>query len=122
MKIKEHSPLIIQKLVSNRLYLLRLSIGLLLVYLVLKLINSEDLIENLTRFRIRTIIIIVLLYYIGVYLSVLRWQQFIKSKGIVLKDSLLYRYYLIGAFVNNFLPSSVGGDVSKVALFDSKKR
>ena len=46
----------------------------------------------------------------GVVLSCFKWQVILQVDGIDCPLSTLVRYYLIGTFFNNFLPTSIGGD------------
>jgi uncharacterized membrane protein YbhN (UPF0104 family) len=50
----------------------------------------------------------------GIGLSVLRWQRVLVALGLATKVRTLFRVYLAGLFVGNFLPSTVGGDVVRV--------
>jgi len=43
-----------------------------------------------------------------------RWQLLLAAQGIRIGLWRLTRYYLIGFFFNNFLPSSIGGDVARI--------
>jgi glycosyltransferase 2 family protein len=52
-------------------------------------------------------------YYVGVLVSCLKWRLTLTVEGITLPLSLLLRWYLIGAFVSNFLPSDIGGDLGR---------
>lgn len=42
-----------------------------------------------------------------------RWGMILTAQGICLKKISLFMYYMIGMFLNNFLPSTVGGDFIK---------
>jgi uncharacterized protein (TIRG00374 family) len=44
----------------------------------------------------------------------LRWQTLIKGYGLPVTWLDLFRFYLIGLFFNNFLPTSIGGDVFRI--------
>lgn len=53
--------------------------------------------------------------YLGSMLLVAwRWQLLLRADGVRISLLRLTRYYLIGFFFNNFLPSSIGGDVARV--------
>jgi len=53
--------------------------------------------------------------YLGSMLLVAwRWQLLLRADGVRVSLLRLTRYYLIGFFFNNFLPSSIGGDVARV--------
>jgi uncharacterized protein (TIRG00374 family) len=43
-----------------------------------------------------------------------RWQRLLVAAGVDVPLANVVRQYFIGIFVNNFLPSTVGGDVAKV--------
>ena len=49
----------------------------------------------------------------GVFVLTLRWQVLLKCVGIEPGYRRLLMYYFIGYFLNNFLPTSIGGDVSR---------
>ncbi len=42
-----------------------------------------------------------------------RWGMLLAARGVKLSWLSLFLYYLVGMFFNNFLPSTVGGDVVK---------
>ena len=43
-----------------------------------------------------------------------RWRLLLSAAGVRAPFHLVLRHYFVGIFVNNFLPSTVGGDVAKV--------
>ena len=45
-----------------------------------------------------------------------RWRLLLAAAGVKAPFSLVLRQYFIGIFLNNFFPSTVGGDVAKVYL------
>ncbi len=56
---------------------------------------------------------------IGIYLLATityasRWQILVKGHGLPVTWLDLFRFYLIGLFFNNFLPTSIGGDVFRI--------
>jgi uncharacterized protein (TIRG00374 family) len=55
-----------------------------------------------------------LLHALGLLISAFRWQILIKAQGDHARLSFLAKSYLVGAFFNNFLPSRIGGDVSRI--------
>jgi uncharacterized protein (TIRG00374 family) len=52
-----------------------------------------------------------LLHVIGLALTAWRWQMLLAARGAHVSTWYLLRSVLIGVFFNNFLPSTVGGDV-----------
>lgn len=51
----------------------------------------------------------------GIVLSTLRWQRVLQALGVRNRLRTLLSHQLAGLFVGNFLPSTVGGDVVRVA-------
>ena len=52
----------------------------------------------------------------GQVLYAWRWRLLLVASGVHAPFSVVVRQYFIGIFVNNFLPSTIGGDVAKVYL------
>ena len=50
----------------------------------------------------------------AVWFLAIRWSVLMKSYGFRLKTSQLFGFYLIGMFFNNFLPTSIGGDIMRI--------
>jgi len=52
---------------------------------------------------------------IGIVLSAFLWQAVLAALGLDARVRRLLNHYLAGLFVGNFLPSTIGGDVLRVA-------
>jgi uncharacterized protein (TIRG00374 family) len=52
-------------------------------------------------------------YSLCQWISAYRWQLLLRAKDVHVSLGQLFAYYMIGMFVNNFLPGSIGGDVVK---------
>ena len=52
---------------------------------------------------------------VGVVLATLRWQRVLAALDVRTKVGPLLSNYLAGLFVSNFLPTTIGGDVLRVA-------
>lgn len=50
----------------------------------------------------------------GQFIYAWRWRVLLAAAGVAVPFGHVVRQYFIGTFVNNFLPSTVGGDVAKV--------
>ena len=53
-------------------------------------------------------------YLISIALMAVRWDVLLRGYHIKLPLSALLGYYIIGLFFNNFLPTSIGGDVVRI--------
>ncbi|MEI7771197.1 MAG: lysylphosphatidylglycerol synthase transmembrane domain-containing protein [Chloroflexales bacterium] len=66
----------------------------------------------------------VAIYFVGVWLSCLKWKSLLQAQGVSVGLRQLMRWYLIGGFAGTFLPSDVGGDLGRGYLaaraFDDK--
>ena len=57
---------------------------------------------------------------ISVVLSTFRWQRVLVALELPARLTTLLGHYLAGLFVGNFLPSTIGGDVLRVARLSSE--
>ena len=60
-----------------------------------------------------------IMYWIGIYILVIRWQVMLKTQSINTTFGFLFGSYLVAYFFNNFLPTSIGGDVYRI--YDTSK-
>lgn len=74
-------------------------------------VDPRQVATTLARIDIFYLLLALLAQWVGMGLSVAKWRRFLALEGIAARTSYLFQVYLIGSFWNNFLPSSVGGDV-----------
>lgn len=55
-----------------------------------------------------------LLILSGVVLSALKWKLLLGAIGVHISLLLAVKYYFIGLYFNNFMPTSIGGDVVRI--------
>lgn len=87
----------------------------LILYILLKKVNREELVDNFRLLNWEFIPIIFSLIIAHYIVSSLRWKSLLvheKARGTPIK--YLISLYFTGAFFNNFMPTSVGGDVYKM--------
>lgn len=85
-----------------------------LIVALFSLVGVEHVVSTLRLLSIRTVVAVLALYYGGMLISVFRWSAFLQAKGATVSTGRLYRSYLLGSFFNNFLPTSFGGDLTKL--------
>ncbi|MGD9897949.1 MAG: YbhN family protein [Calditrichaceae bacterium] len=70
------------------------------------------------------LVLAVILELVSIYLMSFRWKILLKQYDIDIRTDRLFGFYLIGLFFNNFLPTSIGGDVVRIykAADDSENR
>ncbi len=95
--------------------LIKAAISALLLYLSLRWVDVAAVSERLGRANggwLLTVFFICLMQS-GVLLA-LRWRQIVIATGTPLTPRAAMRYSLIAAFFNQTLPSTVGGDASRI--------
>jgi uncharacterized membrane protein YbhN (UPF0104 family) len=53
------------------------------------------------------------MYYVGVALSCWKWSVLLHVEGLHVPFIRLFRWYLIGVFAGNYLPTEIGGDLGR---------
>lgn len=92
----------------------------LLVYILLK-IDRAQLIKNISMMDVFYIPLIVIFIVLNYVISSYRWKQLLvhqNSKNATW--GYLTGLYFIGSFFNNFMPTSIGGDVYKIFKLGKK--
>jgi uncharacterized protein (TIRG00374 family) len=87
------------------------SVGLI-VYLV-QITEKDQLIEKFKTLSFGFVLVAWVYYSLCQLLSAYRWQLFLSVKGIDIPLKKLFSFYMVGMFLNNFIPGAVGGDVVK---------
>lgn len=90
--------------------LLKLAVSLVLVFLIIFKVNWGDVLENVLKIKIWHVLVYASIILIGIGISALKWKKLADLKGIQTTIKKLYIYYLTGTFINNFMPSFIGGD------------
>jgi len=92
------------------------SLGLL-TYLIF-LANPEKILVIISRIWSGGNVVYVLLAIISFTFAILvyafRWQVLLKGYNINVGLIKLFKFYLIGLFFNNFLPTGIGGDITRI--------
>ena len=91
-------------------FILKLLVSLGFVAWIIFRTNWSDVITNIGRIKIWQIAIYIIVVLIGMVISAYKWKMLAEHKKInhPLKD--FFKFYLAGSFINNFMPSFIGGD------------
>jgi uncharacterized membrane protein YbhN (UPF0104 family) len=101
--------------------LLRVAVSAGLLYFAFRHVDWKVLDAHLHDLRPVWVIAAFLVLVLQAVLGALRWGQLARFCGIPLSLGLAVRYCLIAGFLNQALPSTVGGDVVRVWLVARKK-
>ncbi|WP_284418148.1 MULTISPECIES: lysylphosphatidylglycerol synthase transmembrane domain-containing protein [unclassified Bradyrhizobium] len=96
--------------------ILRIVVSLALLYLALRGINFAAIRERLSQISIGWIVLAVGITLLQIFIGALRWREISALCGAPLTDLRAFRYNMIGAFFNQTLPSSIGGDAVRLWL------
>lgn len=97
-----------------------ISLGLI-IYLFSSKIDKEELISNFKLLDWRFIPLIFGTIVIHYVISSFRWKSLlIHERSHEVSRFYLFKLYFVGAFFNNFMPTSIGGDVYKMLKLGKK--
>jgi glycosyltransferase 2 family protein len=92
------------------------SLGLL-AYLI-NMADPEKIFAIISRIwtggRLIYVILAILTFSIAILVYAYRWQVLLKGYNIHVGVFKLFKFYLIGLFFNNFLPTGIGGDITRI--------
>lgn len=97
---------------------IRLGLSVAMLAVLVAAIGDVDLRRAVPRWDARTALwlaVAAALTLTSIVLSALRWQQVLAALGVRLPLRPLVAHYLAGQFVSNVLPTTIGGDVLRVA-------
>src|SRR5882757_6480984 len=94
----------------------RILVSLALLYLALRGINFTAIQSRLSQINIGWIAVAIIITIGQIFLGALRWREISALCQAPLTDLQAFRYNMIGAFFNQTLPSSIGGDAVRLWL------
>jgi len=95
--------------------LLKIATSILLISIILYKVDKPSLLKNFKLLDIRYIPFILFLLIANYVVSAIRWKKLLIYKNCeTVSLSYLINLYFVGSFFNNFMPTSIGGDVFKV--------
>src|SRR4051794_22278622 len=95
---------------------LKILISAALLYFALRKINFYDLASRFDVESLGWIGLAIAVAFLQIFLGALRWREISADCGAPLGLTQAGRYNLIGAFFNQTLPSSIGGDAVRLWL------
>jgi glycosyltransferase 2 family protein len=90
---------------------IKAAIGLILLALLVWLVDWRATLATLSRLTLPWIVGLLLIGYVLVLISCIKWRLFLVARGVSISLGKLTDLYFIGYFFNNFAPSNVGGDI-----------
>lgn len=93
--------------------IVKITVSLGLIVYALRSVDIFAILKAMESAIFYFILIALLLIAIGFIISALRWQILLKAQHIDISKFQLIKYYLVGSFFNNFLPTTIGGDIMR---------
>lgn len=102
---------------KKSLFALKLIVSLLLVAWLVLSVDWNQVWGYIKEIHIGWLALYIALVILGIMISARKWQVLSANKGFCKRYGWHFQTYLTGSFINNFLPSVVGGDTYRaVAL------
>jgi glycosyltransferase 2 family protein len=99
-----------KKIINTALRIV-ISAGLIIYLISSQFKDFKTVSGTLSEINIPLIILSFSTIIYGIWITAFRWQTLLKTQGIKLSILSLASSTLVGVFFNNFLPTSIGGDV-----------
>src|SRR5690606_20217410 len=98
---------------KNFITAIKIAISLGLIILVFRQLNWEQIRLTLGQANPFYFGLAVILFVVSQFISVFRFNLFIRKVGVRIRFKTNLQLYLLGMFYNFFLPGGVGGDAYK---------
>ncbi len=97
-----------RKLIIN---LVKVGVSAGLIIWILRGTNLSEIFASVREASVWLLALAFSLHLIGFTISAFRWRMLLRARGTDSSILFLVESYLVGMFFNNFLPSTIGGDV-----------
>lgn len=91
----------------------KLAVSATLLYWILSRANLREVIAAAASASVPLLLFAYFLNFAGVLISATRWRGLLRAQGVDAPWGFLVKSYMVAAFFNNLLPSTVGGDASR---------
>ncbi|MDO8241145.1 MAG: lysylphosphatidylglycerol synthase transmembrane domain-containing protein [Candidatus Moranbacteria bacterium] len=91
-------------------FIIKLAISLAFLFWLIFKINWQEVLALLSKIEIKYIVLYFIVLVAGILVSAYKWKKLAEFKGIHLPLRDFFKFYLAGTFINNFMPSFIGGD------------
>jgi uncharacterized protein (TIRG00374 family) len=99
---------------------LRILVSAGLLFWVLRQADLKHLVGRFSTAKVEWLVAALAVNSLGNVFGAWRWQILLKSQGRRAGVPFLFGTYMVGLFFNNFLPSTIGGDVVRAASTKKK--
>ena len=93
---------------------LKFAVSLFFLWWIIFQVNWVEVWEYLQKISVWNLLAFVLVYILGVALSTYKWRRLAMHKDINFSFWVFFKSYYTAIFINNFMPSFIGGDSFKI--------
>jgi len=104
------------------LTVVRVVVGLGLIIFLLWALDIREIIDNIRGIEIRYLFYAAIPYFLFIFFSAWRWKVLLDFKKFNISFGRTLIIYFISLFFNNFLPTTVGGDMMRVVYTMKERR
>lgn len=94
-------------------FALKLLISAGLLAYLFSVADIDQFVDRISGLGIEFVVFGWLYYAICQWISAYRWRLFLVAEGVRVSVFRLFRFYMVGMFLNNFIPGGLGGDIVK---------
>jgi uncharacterized protein (TIRG00374 family) len=111
-----------KKILKNKIikFIFKAAISLGFVAYIIFKVDWTDVLSGILSVSWWQVIIYILILLFGMLISSYKWKILADHKNFKLKLFEYFKFYLSGTFINNFMPSFVGGDAYKAYQLGKK--
>lgn len=102
--------------------ILKILLSAVFIGLLVYKINWNESWQYLKRIEIWQILIYLVVIFLGLFISAKKWKELCLHKGLNESFFDLFKLYITGAFINNFVPSTIGGDIFRAYQVGKKEK
>ncbi len=96
--------------------LIKIAISAGILIFLLARLNPAALLERMTRAQPLWLLLAVALYFLAIFLGVLKWHLLVRVQRLSVSFRDLIAFTFTGLFLGNILPTNIGGDVVRAAM------
>lgn len=96
-------------------FLFKVATSCTLIALILIYVDLSKTLHTLAEIKISYLIIPIVISFLQTAISTYKWKIILSIDGFAVRFTYLFKSYLIGHFVSLFLPTSIGGDIYRIA-------
>jgi glycosyltransferase 2 family protein len=110
------------KLNKTLKFILKLSASTFFIGLLIIKVNWSESWQYLQKIEAWQIAAYLAVIFLSLFISAKKWQELCFFKDLRSSFFTFFKLYLTGAFINNFVPSTIGGDIFRAYQMGKKEK